>query len=94
MIAGQDAQPARIDRQRLGDGEFGAEISDARHVLDVRRATQVLLEIGVPLEDALCVLGQSRGLVDGGLQGGDRVMSAPPGLGRQSLEEIARRRIP
>ena len=52
VVAGQHAEAARVDRQRLGNREFGAEVGDARDVLHLRRVVEVLLQITVTLEDA------------------------------------------
>src|SRR5438105_4222700 len=94
MVTGENAQAARIDGQRLGDGEFGAEVGNPRYALDAWRAGQVLLEGAVLFEDALGMLGQPVRLVGGGLQDRDRIMRPAPRLGRERLEKLARGRVP
>ena len=94
MIASQDAQTARVDRQRLGDGKLGAEVPDARHAIDAWLAVQILVQVTVALENALGVLGEPVGIVRGGLQDGDRVVRSSPRLRRQRLEERPRGRVP
>ena len=94
VVAGQHAEAARVDRQRLGNREFGAEVGDARDVLHLRRAVEVLLQITVTLEDALGVLGQPVRLIRGRPERGDRVVGAGPRLRRERLEQLASARIP
>ena len=65
VVASQHTQPARVNRQRLGNCELGAEVGDAWHVLHVWRTVEVLLQIAISLEDALGVLGQAIRIVGG-----------------------------
>ncbi len=94
MVAGEHAQAARVDRQGLGDRKFGAEVADARNVLQVRRAVQVLLEVAVPLDDAFGMLGETIGLIHRSFEGSHRVVRSSPGYRRQPLEQVERRRMP
>src|SRR6266542_5054426 len=92
MVTSQNTQAARVDRQRFGNGEFGAEVGTAAHAAERRRAIQVLLELSATSKDALGVLGE--GVWTSGLVHGDRIVGPRPGLGGDGTEQIDRGRVP
>src|SRR6266542_4382379 len=92
MVTSQNTQAARVDRQRFGNGEFGAEVGNAGHAAERRRAIQVLLELSATSKDALGVLGE--GVWTSRLVHGDRIVGPRPGLGGDGTEQIDRGRVP
>ena len=94
MVARKYTEAARIDGQRLGDGELSTEVGDPRYTRNARTGVQVLLQIAVLFKNALGMLSQAVGVVGDGLQDGNRIVRPAPRVGRQGLKEFERTRIP
>ena len=106
VIAGQDAEAARVDRQRLVQPELGGEVGDRPRPQDAGVAfapgvarPQIFLEASVGVVDA-AVQGQLRGaLVDGRdrqlLQQRDRIVpETAPQAGIEVAEQAGRVLVP
>ena len=104
VVAGEDAQAARVDPERLVEAVLGAEVGDrARQLPGVGALEPVVgavLHVPVELGEDVLVLGDERRVVqqrlpvDGALEEGDRVAVAGPGRGVDALEEERRARVP
>ena len=109
VVAGEDAEPAGVLRQRGRDAELGAEVGDGRRdaalglVAAPLLVPAVLAEVAVeallrprhPLDEGR-VAREALELVGGdGRQHGDRVVPhGAPALGVDGLEEVTQRRVP
>ena len=104
VVAGQDAETARVDPERLVEAVFGAEVGDrAAELVGVAALEPMAGAVGhvcVELGQDVVVLGQELGVVEQArplgraADHGDRVAIARPGRPVDEVEQAAGARVP